>query len=161
MRLVRSILIGSTVLLGACSLFEDDEAPPLALNVAVSPTDIELGDTARITLDVMNVGQETVALGVGGCNMDFVLTDASGRIFHPAELVYCTLELRAPIQLAPGATHRIEGFTTGRVVPQGSQAAASSLAPGTYAVRAQVWVKRAEDIVVRSDPLTITFRAAN
>lgn len=161
MRLLRSMSASALLLVGACALFEEDEAPPLALHAALHPTDVVLGDTARVTLDVTNVGKATVSLGIAGCNMDFVLADASGRSYHPAELVYCSLELRAPIQLSPGATHRITGFTTGRVVPQGSQGAPAYLAPGSYLVRAHVWVKRAEDITVRSDPMTITFRAAN
>jgi hypothetical protein len=159
MKLHRLIPAACVVGLAACSVFDGSDVPPLNISVASNPADLTLGDTARIIIDVVNPGREQVSIGVGGCNMDFVLTDSDGRTYHPAELVFCTLELRAPTELSPGATYRMTGFTTGRVVPAGSQDAPAFLSPGTYEVRAVVWVARGDGVVVRSSPSTITFRA--
>jgi hypothetical protein len=145
--------------LPACSIFDNNDAPPINISIASNPSDLQLGDTARITIDVVNSGRDDVSIGIGGCNMDFVITDGAGRTYHPAELVYCILELRAPTELSPGETHRMTGFTTGRVIPAGSQDAPVLLPPGTYGVRAVVWVITGDGVVVRSSPSTITFRA--
>ena len=88
-----------------------------------------------------NVGDREVSIGTTGCNTEFLISDMQGNAYVPAELVYCTLELRAPIKLAPGASHSIHVFTTGRVVPQGSQVAAgAACTKGTYRVRPVVSV---------------------
>jgi hypothetical protein len=92
--------------------------------------------------------------------MDFFISDLDGNAFTPAETVYCTLELRAPISLDPGETHRIDAFTTGRVVPQGSQSAPIMLPAGTYRVRPVVSVHSGDEtaVVVSAEPVIVTFR---
>ena len=101
-----------------------------------------------------------MSIGTTGCNTEFLISDMQGNAYVPAELVYCTLELRAPTKLAPGATHEISVFTTGRAVPQGSQAAPGLLPKGTYRLRpvVQVLVGSESAVLVSADPVLVTFR---
>lgn len=147
----------------ACGVTDNTPAPPLDLITQASPAELALGDTARIHIDITNSGDRTVWIGPAGCNYDFVITAPSGIVYHPAEKVYCTLALLPPVKLEPGDSYEIEAFTTGRVVQQGSQDAPSMLPPGTYGIRAVVAVLKGDEseIVVKSDPSTVTFRAAS
>ena len=158
----RSRLLLSLVVLAlaGCSLFNEPEPAAVSLRTIATPANIQLGDTARISIEITNVTSSTVSIGVPGCNMDFVIISATGSVFHPAELVYCTLALYAPLQLAPGAKHVVNVFTTGRVVPLGSQAAPVALEPGTYNIRGVVYVVRGDQdaVTVQSNPVTVTFR---
>jgi hypothetical protein len=138
----------------------EPEPAVVSLRTLATPADIQLGDTARISIEITNVTGKSVAIGVPGCNMDFVIVSESGSVFHPAELVYCSLALYAPTTLAPGARHVVDVFTTGRVVPLGSQAAPVMLPAGTYAIRGVVYVVQGDQdaVTVQSDPVSITFR---
>ena len=145
----------------ACASAGEVEQPPVDVVASTNPTDLRLGDTARVVIDLVNVSKEVVWIGPAGCNYDFVIASAAGAVYHPAERVYCTLALLAPVELSPGETYQIQAFTTGRVIPQGSQAEPSMLEPGTYGIRAVLAVLRGEEdaIQVKSNPSTITFRA--
>jgi len=147
-------------LLGACAIVESESGPRISLNVSTQPIDLFLGDTAYIAIVVRNVGDREVSVSSAGCNMDFFISDLDGNAYTPAETVYCTLDLRAPISLEPGETHRIDAFTTGRVVPQGSQSIPIMLPAGTYRVRPMVSVHSGEEtaVVVSAEPVMVTFR---
>lgn len=147
-------------LLTACSIIESNSGPAVSVTAVTAPVDLALGDTVRITISVRNVGDREVSIGTTGCNTEFLISDLQGNAYVPAELVYCTLELRAPTKLAPGATHEIRVFTTGRVIPQGSQTAPSLLPKGTYRLRpvVQVLVGNESSVVVSADPVLVTFR---
>ena len=129
----------------ACASAGEVEPPPVDIVASTNPTDLRLGDTARVVIDLVNVSKEVVWIGPAGCNYDFVIASASGAVFHPAEQIYCTLALMAPVELAPGETYQIQAFTTGRVIPKGSQAAPSMLEPGTYSIRAVLAVLRGQE----------------
>lgn len=146
--------------LAACGILESNEGPAVTLSADTSPLDVVLGDTVRIDITVRNTGGREVSIGTTGCNTEFLISDLNGNAYVPAERVYCTLELRAPTQLAPGATHRIQVFTTGRVVPQGSQQEPSMLPRGTYRLRpvVSVLVGNESAVLVTSDPVYVTFR---
>lgn len=147
-------------LLTACSIIESNSGPAVSVTAVTAPVDLALGDTVRITISVRNVGDREVSIGTTGCNTEFLISDLQGNAYVPAELVYCTLELRAPTKLAPGATHEIRVFTTGRVIPQGSQTAPSLLPKGTYRLRpvVQVLVGDESAVLVTADPVLVTFR---
>jgi hypothetical protein len=146
--------------LAGCALFNEPQERPIKISTVATPTDLRLGDTARVIIDIVNISSASVQVSSSGCNNDFVLESAAGAVFYAAERVYCTLELRSPISLAPGASHRVFGFTTGRVIPQSSQSAPVMLEPGTYTIRAVIGVVKGDKsaVTVRSDPMTITFR---
>ena len=160
MRLNRIAGLLALPLLGACSLLSSDSGPRVSLNVSTQPIDLFLGDTAYIAIVIRNVGDKDVSVGSPGCNMDFFVSDMDGNGYTPAETVYCTLELRAPIVLQPGETHRIDAFTTGRVVPTGSQGPPVMLTAGTYRVRPMVSVHSGNEtaVLVSTDPVIVTFR---
>ena len=160
MKLNRIVGLLAFPLLGACALLESQNGPRVSLNVSTQPIDLFLGDTAYIAIVIRNVGDREVSVGSAGCNMDFFISDLDGNAFTPAETVYCTLELRAPISLDPGETHRIDAFTTGRVIPQGSQSAPLMLPAGTYRVRPVVSVHSGDEtaVVVSAEPVMVTFR---
>jgi hypothetical protein len=143
-----------------CSILESNTGPRVTVSAVTAPVDVAIGDTVHINITVRNVGDREVSIGTTGCNTEFLISDMQGNAFVPAELVYCTLELRAPLKLAPGATHSIHVFTTGRVVPQGSQAAPGLLPKGTYRVRPVVSVLYGDQtvVVVSSDPVQVIFR---
>jgi hypothetical protein len=109
---------------------------------------------------VRNIGDREVSIGTTGCNTEFLISDLNGNAYVPAELVYCTLELRAPTKLAPGASHQIQVFSTGRALPQGSQQEPAMLPKGTYRFRPIVAVMSGDEtaVVVSSDPVYVTFR---
>jgi hypothetical protein len=157
----RSLPALSVLLLAACASVEGPERPKIAVTALTRPSDLRIGDTAQVSIEITNVTRETVRIGAGNCNNDFVLQGEDGTVYHPAETIYCLLALFPPVALAPGATFRIEAFTTGRVIPQGSQEAPTHVRPGVYAIRAAVAVMKGNEnsIVVRSNPATITFRA--
>ena len=145
---------------GACSLVESNVGPRVTVSAVTAPVDLNLGDTVHMNITVRNTGDREVSIGTTGCNTEFLISDMQGNAYVPAELVYCTLDLRAPTKLAPGATHQIHVFTTGRAVPQGSQAAAGLLPKGTYRLRPIVSVLYGDEsaVVVTADPVTVTFR---
>lgn len=147
-------------LLTACGIIESNTGPAVSVSAVTAPVDLALGDTARINITVRNVGDREVGIGTTGCNTEFLISDLQGNAYVPAELVYCTLELRAPTKLAPGATHEIRVFTTGRVVPQGTQMAPALLPKGTYRIRPVVSVLIGSEtvVVVSADPVVVTFR---
>lgn len=146
--------------LGACSILEANGGPRVAVNADFAPADLVLGDTVRITINVRNVGDREVSIGTTGCNTEFLISDMDGNAYVPAELVYCTLELRAPTRLEPGASYVISAFSTGRVVPQGTQQEPSLLPRGRYRFRPVVSVMTGDEsaVVVTSDPVFVTFR---
>src|SRR5688572_33192169 len=152
-------VLGLTTIAG-CSILESNTGPKVTVSAVTAPLDVALGDTVRITITVRNTGDREVSIGTTGCNTEFLISDMQGNAYVPAELVYCTLELRAPIKLAPGASHAIQVFTTGRVVPQGSQVQPSLLPKGTYRVRPVVSVLYGNEnvVVVSADPVYVTFR---
>lgn len=126
----------------------------------MAPVDLALGDTVRINITVRNAGDREVSIGTTGCNTEFLISDMDGNAFVPAELVYCTLELRAPTRLAAGASTTISVFSTGRAIPQGSQGQAGMLPKGTYRLRPIVSVMSGNEnaVIVSSDPVYVTFR---
>lgn len=146
--------------LPGCSILESNTGPAVSVTAVTTPLDVALGDTVRITITVRNVGDREVSIGTTGCNTEFLISDMDGNAYVPAEQVYCTLELRAPTQLAPGASHEIRVFTTGRVVPQGSQSAPSLLPPGRYRLRPIVSVLAGNEsaVLVSADPVFLTLR---
>ena len=141
-------------------MLESNAGPRVSVTADMEPVDLALGDTVHINISVRNTGDREVRIGTTGCNTEFLISDMQGNAFVPAELVYCTLELRAPITLAPGASHSIQVFTTGRVVPQGSQTQPGLLPKGTYRVRPVVSVLYGDQsvVVVSADPVYVTFR---
>ena len=147
-------------LLTACGIIESNAGPAVTISAVTAPLDLALGDTVRITITARNTGDREVSIGTTGCNTEFLISDLDGNAYVPAELVYCTLELRAPTKLAPGATHEIRVFTTGRVVPQGSQAEPRLLPKGTYRLRpiVSVLVGNESAVMVSADPVLVTFR---
>ena len=147
-------------LLASCSIIESNAGPAVSVSAVTAPVDVALGDTVHIHVTVRNIGDREVSIGTTGCNTEFLISDLQGNAYVPAELVYCTLELRAPTKLAPGATHEIRVFTTGRAIPQGSQAAPALLPKGTYRLRpvVQVLVGNESAVVVSADPVLVTFR---
>ena len=147
-------------LLTACGIIESNSGPAVSVSHVTAPVDLAIGDTVRINITVRNIGDREVSIGTTGCNTEFLISDMQGNAYVPAELVYCTLELRAPTKLAPGASHEIRVFTTGRVVPQGSQVAPSLLPKGTYRLRPVVSVLVGDDsaVLVSADPVLVTFR---
>jgi len=146
--------------LQACAALETNTGPFVSVSASTTPIDLPLGDTARITITVRNNGDRPVEVADPGCNAGFFISDPDGNAYNQAELIYCTLELRAPVSLSPGDTHVIEAFTTGRVIPQGSQSDAIMLAPGTYRVRPVVTVRAGDEeaVVVSVLPVLVTFR---
>lgn len=159
MRLNRIALL-AVPFVAACSILESNAGPAVSVTAVTAPLDLALGDTARITITVRNIGDRDVSVSTAGCNMDFLISDLDGNAYTPAEYVACTLELRAPIVLSPGASHQISAFTTGRVVPQGSQAGPIQLSKGTYRLRPIVAVHTGNEtaVVVSADPVLVTFR---
>ncbi len=143
-----------------CSILDAETGPAVTVSAVTAPVDLQLGDTVRITITVRNVGDREVSLGTTGCNTEFLISDLDGNAYVPAELVYCTLELRAPTKLAAGASHEIRVFTTGRAIPQGSQSNPGLLPAGTYRLRPVVSVLSGDEqaVLVSADPVLVTFR---
>jgi len=160
MRIHNLLAIIALAAVGACSMLETNSGPRVSVTADMEPINLALGDTVHINISVRNTGDREVSIGTTGCNTEFLISDMQGNAYVPAELVYCTLELRAPIKLAPGASHAIQVFTTGRVVPQGSQVQPSLLPKGTYRVRPVVSVLYGDQnvVVVSADPVYVTFR---
>jgi hypothetical protein len=160
-RTVRGILsLVAMSALGACSIFSNPDGSKVDVSSSTEAADLILGDTARITIDVVNVSGAIVRVGQTNCNGDFVFVNARGATFHPAEYMPCTLALTAPTELAPGDTWHMQAYTTGRAVPEGSQAAPITLSPGTYTIRPAVSVSEGSSsaVTARSTPARITFR---
>jgi hypothetical protein len=152
-------LVALSVLAG-CAVLESNTGPAISVSAVSAPLDLTLGDTVHIDITVRNIGDREVSIGTTGCNTEFLISDLDGNAYVPAELVYCTLELRAPTKLAPGATHQIHVFTTGRVVPRGTQQEPALLPSGTYRLRPVVSVLAGDEsaVLVGADPVYVTFR---
>lgn len=147
-------------LVTACAILESNTGPAVIVSADTAPVDVTLGDTVRINITVRNTGDREVSVGTTGCNTEFLISDLEGNAYVPAELVYCTLELRAPTKLAPGASHEIHAFSTGRAIPQGSQGESALLPKGTYRLRPVVSVLAGNEsaVLVTADPVYVTFR---
>lgn len=160
MRLFNFLAVLAIPVFAGCAILESDAGPAVIVSAVTAPLDLALGDTARINITVRNVGDREVSIGTTGCNTEFLISDLQGNAYIPAELVYCTLELRAPTKLAPGASHEIRVFTTGRAIPQGSQGEAGFLPKGTYRLRPVVSVLSGSEstVLVSADPVYVTFR---
>lgn len=160
MRMNRLLGLLALSFVAACAILESNSGPAVTVSAAISPLDLALGDTARITITVSNIGDREVSVGTTGCNTEFLISDLEGNAYVPAELVYCTLELRAPTKLAPGASHEIRVFTTGRAIPQGSQGEPGLLPSGTYRLRPVVSILSGDEsaVLVSADPVYVTFR---
>lgn len=154
------LLIAGLPLFAACAALESSGGPSVNVTATTSPLDLPRGDTARINVTVRNVGDREIEVMAQQCNNDFYISDEDGNAYIPAELVYCTLELKAPVKLAPGASWNLEAFTTGRVVPQGSQSEPVLLAAGTYRIRPSIAIRSGDEqaVVVSADPAYVTFR---
>ena len=153
-------LLATAVAVGCSSL--NEPRPTLVSVTAVSgPTDLRIGDTVRVSIAIANVSRETVRISAGNCNNDFVIEGANGKVYYPAETIYCLLALYPPVALEPGASFHLEGFTTGRVIPEGSMDAPVMLPAGIYNIRARVGVMKGDEaaVAVRSNPSAVTFRA--
>jgi hypothetical protein len=148
-------------LAAACSLSEQVQTPPVDITTETSPSDVKLGDTAHVSIELVNVSDQVVWIGPSGCNNDFVILNSAGKVYRPAETIYCILAMMPPVELSPGETYAIEAFTTGRAIAEGSQDAPGLVPPGTYDIRAVMAILRGDEdaLVVRSSPSTITFRA--
>jgi hypothetical protein len=144
-----------------CSWFDDTEVPKLALETQLSPAEARIGDTVRVVIEVRNISNDVVRVGQSHCNSDFVITSAGGWMYHPAEQIYCSLALYAATPVAPGETLRIDGFTTARVIPKGTQSEPVYLEPGSYEIRAVVAVSKQDEdaVIVRSSPASIVLHA--
>ncbi|HEX9564097.1 MAG TPA: hypothetical protein VF981_09005 [Gemmatimonadaceae bacterium] len=160
MRWNRVLGVASLPFLGACAVLETSAGPTVKVTASAVPVDLPLGDTAGIVITVHNLGDRVVEVSDASCNNAFFISDRDGNAFNQAEQVYCTLELRLPVQLAPGQTHTINAFTTGRVIPQGSQDGPIMLAPGTYRVRPVVTARTGDEeaVLVSATPMMVTFR---
>jgi hypothetical protein len=157
---IRLTALMALPLLVACDILESNAGPAVSVSAVTAPLDVALGDTIRITITVRNIGDREVTVGTTGCNTEFLISDMDGNAYVPAELVYCTLELRAPTKLAPGASHQIRVFTTGRALPQGEQTEPRFLPRGTYRLRPVVSVMTGDEraVLVSADPVFVTFR---
>src|SRR5689334_21052295 len=100
MRVLNLLGIAALTAVGACSILESNAGPRVTVSAVLSPVDVPLGDTVRIIINVRNTGDREVSIGTTGCNTEFLISDSNGIAYVPAELVYCTLELRAPTKLA-------------------------------------------------------------
>ena len=160
MRIHKVLTVIAFTTIAGCSILESNTGPKVSVSAVTNPLDVTLGDTVRMTITVRNIGDREVSIGTTGCNTEFLISDMDGNAYVPAELVYCTLELRAPTILAPGASHEIRVFTTGRVVPQGTQIAPLMLPRGTYRLRPVVSVLsgRESAVLVSADPVFVSFR---
>jgi hypothetical protein len=162
MYLPRLLGVMALPILGACAILESSSGPGPGVIVTstTTPLDLSLGDTARITITVRNNGDFAVEVLAQQCNNDFYISGSDGNAYTPAEQVYCTLELKAPINLSPGESVEISAFTTGRVIPQGSQDAPMMLSPGTYRVRPVIGVRSGDEsaVLVSATPMMVTFR---
>jgi hypothetical protein len=147
-------------ILGACAILESSPGPAITVTASTAPVDLALGDTAHLHIVVRNTGDATVEVHAQRCNNDFFISDNSGAAYTPAEQVYCTLELKAPIELSPGESFALDAFTTGRVVPQGSQDGPIMLPPGTYRLRPVIAVRSGDEsaVLVSANPTVVTFR---
>src|SRR5688572_22459441 len=96
MRLQNLLGIAVLTAVGACSLFDSTGGPRVSVSAVMAPVDVSLGDTVHISITVRNIGDREVSIGTTGCNTEFLISDSNGNAYIPAELVYCTLELRAP-----------------------------------------------------------------
>ena len=145
---------------GACSVLENNSGPRVSVTADMQPVDLALGDTVHINVTVRNTGDREIEVGDPGCNTGFLFSDMQGNAYEPMEQVVCTLELRAPIKLPAGATHSFRVFTTGRAIPQGSQAQPGLVPKGTYRVRPFAHVTYGNDdfVLVTADPVFVTFR---
>jgi hypothetical protein len=155
-----AVIIVGALFGAACASFEASARPAITVSASTAPADLPVGDTARIVVTVRNLSDRVVEVSDARCNNVFFISDEDGNAYNQAELVYCTLELRAPTQLAPGQSHTIEAFTTGRVLPQGSQGDPIMLEPGVYRVRPVVHVRSDDEnaVLVSATPVTVTFR---
>ena len=160
MRIHNLLAIIALAAVSACSMLESNSGPRVSVTADVEPVDLALGDTVHINVSVRNTGDREVEVGAPGCNTGFLFSDMQGNAYDPMEQVVCTLELRAPIKLAPGATHSFQVFTTGRAIPQGSQAQPGLVPKGTYRVRPFVHVTYGDEdfVLVTADPVLVTFR---
>jgi hypothetical protein len=122
-------VVATLALVSACSSQKSLEPPNLAYLASVSPV-AGKPTTFNISVSVRNGGSNTVLLSVQSCALGFRgypnMPPVTQPAFESDALVACTLEIRAPIELAPGATYAASA----------ERSTASPIAPGVYWITA-------------------------
>ena len=95
MRIHNLLTVLAFITIAGCSITESNVGPKVTVSAVTNPLDVVVGDTVRMTITVRNIGDREVSIATTGCNTEFLISDMDGNAWVPAELVYCTLELRA------------------------------------------------------------------
>lgn len=158
-RWARSLWLRSTYLAGlvavlslglaSCGATEPWELVDVRLSVVDSIFSLQKPVEFEIT--AVNRGTEDVRLS-DPCPPPFEVLDASGRVVGPG-MGLCTLELRAPITLAPGEAVSFGYTWSGELYTVG--AGSNLLAFGDYALRG--WVVVLPDHRVDSESVAVRF----
>ncbi len=139
MRVLRSATTFAICIIAAdCRSSAAPEAPLIFATIAVTPGVVYAGDTAHVSITVTNRSAGTITVLAPGCNNDFDIRGADGTVYHTAEDVVCQFLSVGPEPLGAGASLVYVGFTTGRVIPEGSQDPPILLPEGDYQVRCAV-----------------------
>ena len=96
---------------------------------------IAQGDTAHVSVTIVNRGVTPVQLSGGPCTPQFVVSNAVGQVMQPYLGLYCALVDWAPLTIAPGASVILPASWSGDV---STIEGPSRLPPGLYFVSARV-----------------------
>jgi hypothetical protein len=154
----RSVRVTSSLLvavLAAAGCGDSSTGPEgdLTATAAVVPTTFRPGDAVTVTVTVTNAGARTRSVLADPCDDPFTVTAADGTVLPPAPRV-CSLEVRVPREVAPGASVAITRDWRGDIGTTSGGALGATIGPGTYALRGVVRVADAS-AVVTSPPVAI------
>ena len=128
-----ALLLAGALAAAGCGESATEPDGDLSVATAVAPTTFRPGDLVTVTVTVTNSGSRTRSVLADACEDPFTLTAADGTVLPPAPRV-CTLDVKAPREVAPGGSVAITrgwrgdvGSTTGSL--------GATPAPGTYTVR--------------------------
>lgn len=132
---------------GCSSVRADERAGDLAVAVAIEPSRVEIGGTARITVTVSNQSSAEKTLQfTSSCLTKFEVLDGEGRVIGSG-IQMCLQSLTTRVLPAGGSFTDVHEWGRRRVdMPR--------LAPGTYGVRG---VLLSKGDTVRSAPATVVL----
>ena len=110
-----------------------DPASKLVLTLTSDRTSLSAGDTAHLTLTIVNHSSVTIPIPSSSCGPFFTVTDAAGRRSGPPARM-CDLILRQPIDLAAGQSLTLHDTWA---ADSGNASASRTLRvqPGIYTIR--------------------------
>ena len=145
---MRKLLVAATAVLMGC----DSTSPRnVTLLASASASSIQVMEPVTITLMVTNGSPSDIQVTGYACEKPFEVRNTSQAIVGPAAPQVCSLELSAPMIIAPGGVGQLQTTWAGDSA-NGPADEIIYVSPGIYLIRPKLMI---DGVVVYGDAITI------